>query len=80
MKHIRMIFIILMMYFFNIIPLCADEIQVVAAIETNSMNMGESFIYQISVKGSNTPEEPQITGALGAALEARAACDRQPGS
>jgi hypothetical protein len=43
----------------------AEELKVVAAVEKTEVFLGESFIYQITVEGSNTPERPQLSGITG---------------
>lgn len=44
------------------LALYAGEIQVSAVLEKYDVFLGESFIYQITVKGSNSPEEPVLSG------------------
>lgn len=57
--------VVLLIFIISSTFLEAAQIQVIAAVEKNVTYVGESFIYQITVKESNTPEEPQISGIDG---------------
>ncbi len=48
-------------------PCFADE--VIAAVEKNSVQLGEPFIYQITIKGDASPSVPDITNIDGFQLE-----------
>lgn len=57
----RLLFFLIIFLISKVILFAAD-IQVSAALEKYDVYEGESFIFQITVKGSNTPEEPGLSG------------------
>ncbi|MBN1697571.1 MAG: BatD family protein [Spirochaetales bacterium] len=61
------VFIISVLLIFLMTPAAAaaDDLAAVASVEKSDVFLGEDFIYQISVKGSNSPEQPQLSGISG---------------
>jgi hypothetical protein len=62
--NIFLFFLIILNSFLLIHPVAASpgEIDVYAAVEKDTVYVGESFTLQIIINGSNSPQQPQLTG------------------
>src|SRR5512147_1141338 len=57
--HITVCLVILFLAAF---PLASQELDAEAAVEKDEVFVGETFVYQIKVNGSEAPEQPVLQG------------------
>ncbi len=60
MKRIAWTFVLVMMTAFPLSAAAANDFSVSAAVESSHVFVGESFVFQITVEGEDSPDQPRL--------------------